>query len=428
MMQVFHVCESGQRQSSFLCPRGTIFNQKHRVCDWWYNVKCEDSTEFYDLNLDLLLLEKGVSPTQATNLNIPPPIDPLASFGQSLSGSLPLDLLGGSDAELDSLILDDLVLSNLLSGNRRMDTGDSDHNSMMLDQLIGATNSPISNRLPSAVAAPVQPQPTRSRKRKRKKRPSKRKSSSGGGGGSLCQIMNICDSIPAPPPSFNRNQFDLMSAPSEFQPSIVPAPKSLRMDEKSAAEIAALYQADDLPRRSHQIEDSIPAASSYSNSLSIPQVSISLPNFEVSESLNYDQNFEGQVDDTNIGIPEEYRMTHFGKDVLTLKNHSNVPVTFINFDDFEERRSKMIPDSPASEQNVEENSTTTEKNFKLKNSNTTTEKDFKLKDYNVDQDARTWSPMRMTGNGKIERTDLSKPLDQSDWIPKLGPDTNIRET
>jgi hypothetical protein len=50
-IKVFHVCESGKRQSSFLCPKGTIFNQKHRVCDWWYNVKCEESPEFYDLNL-----------------------------------------------------------------------------------------------------------------------------------------------------------------------------------------------------------------------------------------------------------------------------------------------------------------------------------------------------------------------------------------
>ena len=273
-----------------------------------------------------------------------------------------------------------------------------------------------------------------------------------------------------------------MSAPSEFSPSIVPAPKSLHMDEKSAAEIAALYNqvasdSDLPPRRSHQIEDSIPAASSYSNSLSIPQVSISLPNFETShskskkfrkkqlifvgqklfwaeiisiptfffisggspsESLEYDQEV---ADNTNIDIPEEYRMTHFGKDVLTLKNHSNVPVTFINFDDFEERRSKMIPDnSPASEQqlqNVEQNSattkyrpltTTTEKSFKLKSNSNNMTTEFKLKNYNVDQDARTWSPMRMTENGKIERTDLSKPLDQSDWIPKLGPDTNIRET
>ena len=54
-LQVFHVCESGKRQSSFLCPKGTIFNQKHRVCDWWYNVKCEESPEFYDLNLVLVI-------------------------------------------------------------------------------------------------------------------------------------------------------------------------------------------------------------------------------------------------------------------------------------------------------------------------------------------------------------------------------------
>ena len=78
---MFHVCESGKRQSSFICPRGTIFNQKHRVCDWWYNVKCEDSTEFYDLNLDLLLLEKSKASSNAqTKLNVPPPIDPLAGL------------------------------------------------------------------------------------------------------------------------------------------------------------------------------------------------------------------------------------------------------------------------------------------------------------------------------------------------------------
>ena len=49
------MCEEGRRQSSFLCPRGTIFNQEHRVCDWWYNVKCEDSSEYFDLNLDIML-------------------------------------------------------------------------------------------------------------------------------------------------------------------------------------------------------------------------------------------------------------------------------------------------------------------------------------------------------------------------------------
>ena len=57
--QVFHVCEEGKRQSSFLCPRGTIFNQEFRVCDWWYNVKCEDSSEYFDLNPDLMLEDQA---------------------------------------------------------------------------------------------------------------------------------------------------------------------------------------------------------------------------------------------------------------------------------------------------------------------------------------------------------------------------------
>ena len=46
-------------------------------------------------------------------------------------------------------------------------------------------------------------------------------------------------------------------------------------------------------------------------------------------------------------IPETYRLTHFGQDVSELSNHSNVPITYIDFEDiFEERRrSKMIADS-----------------------------------------------------------------------------------
>ena len=97
---MFHVCESGKRQSSFICPRGTIFNQKHRVCDWWYNVKCEDSTEFYDLNLDLLLLEKRNNGKNGqTQLNVPPPIDPLAGLlsGGALDDGL-LERLSTNDA------------------------------------------------------------------------------------------------------------------------------------------------------------------------------------------------------------------------------------------------------------------------------------------------------------------------------------------
>jgi hypothetical protein len=101
-LQVFHVCESGRRQSSFLCPKGTIFNQKHRVCDWWYNVKCEDSTEFYDLNLDLLLLEN-----KRPQLSVPSAIDPFGFLGNSLGNSL----LDGLESRASSS-------SSFLSGSR----------------------------------------------------------------------------------------------------------------------------------------------------------------------------------------------------------------------------------------------------------------------------------------------------------------------
>lgn len=40
VFQVFHVCQSTLAKDSFLCPNGTIFNQKVRVCDWWHNVQC----------------------------------------------------------------------------------------------------------------------------------------------------------------------------------------------------------------------------------------------------------------------------------------------------------------------------------------------------------------------------------------------------
>lgn len=57
--QVFHVC--GQRRSvtnlntfySFLCPNGTIFNQQYFVCDWWFNVDCDKTEQFYSLNEEL---------------------------------------------------------------------------------------------------------------------------------------------------------------------------------------------------------------------------------------------------------------------------------------------------------------------------------------------------------------------------------------
>ncbi|MPC30056.1 hypothetical protein E2C01_023310 [Portunus trituberculatus] len=38
--QVFHVCWQ-KRRATFLCPAGTLFNQRLQVCDWSYNVDCD---------------------------------------------------------------------------------------------------------------------------------------------------------------------------------------------------------------------------------------------------------------------------------------------------------------------------------------------------------------------------------------------------
>ncbi|GFS85327.1 chitin-binding type-2 domain-containing protein [Nephila pilipes] len=51
--QVFHICQAGGRQNSFLCPIGTIFNQESFVCDWWFNVNCGETPAHYDRNGNL---------------------------------------------------------------------------------------------------------------------------------------------------------------------------------------------------------------------------------------------------------------------------------------------------------------------------------------------------------------------------------------
>ncbi|XP_058795208.1 uncharacterized protein LOC131666500 [Phymastichus coffea] len=48
--QVWHYCDLNGGKSSFLCPNGTIFNQVALTCDWWFNVKCESTTQLYVLN------------------------------------------------------------------------------------------------------------------------------------------------------------------------------------------------------------------------------------------------------------------------------------------------------------------------------------------------------------------------------------------
>jgi hypothetical protein len=53
------VCHDG-RKFSFLCPNGTIFDQKVFVCNWYFNVDCAASKDFYDLNAQI-----GVVPDKA---------------------------------------------------------------------------------------------------------------------------------------------------------------------------------------------------------------------------------------------------------------------------------------------------------------------------------------------------------------------------
>uniref|UniRef100_A0A182NK95 Chitin-binding type-2 domain-containing protein n=1 Tax=Anopheles dirus TaxID=7168 RepID=A0A182NK95_9DIPT len=54
--QVFRVCantDSTGRGFAFLCPNGTLFNQRHLVCDWYMNVRCAESENFYHVNEDI---------------------------------------------------------------------------------------------------------------------------------------------------------------------------------------------------------------------------------------------------------------------------------------------------------------------------------------------------------------------------------------
>lgn len=50
--QVFRVCTVGSTYGfqSFLCPNGTLFNQAVFVCDWWMNVDCQNSQQFFNNN------------------------------------------------------------------------------------------------------------------------------------------------------------------------------------------------------------------------------------------------------------------------------------------------------------------------------------------------------------------------------------------
>ena len=55
MFSAFHICAGEEELQifSFLCPNGTLFNQQYFVCDWWFNVDCDNTQQFYSLNDEL---------------------------------------------------------------------------------------------------------------------------------------------------------------------------------------------------------------------------------------------------------------------------------------------------------------------------------------------------------------------------------------
>ncbi|KAK4328819.1 hypothetical protein Pmani_000793 [Petrolisthes manimaculis] len=60
--QVWHWCVPGGPLYSFLCPNQTLFNQVLRVCDWWFNVECSTSPDYYNINDDLYKIPDDDAP------------------------------------------------------------------------------------------------------------------------------------------------------------------------------------------------------------------------------------------------------------------------------------------------------------------------------------------------------------------------------
>merc|ERR1712088_1081520 len=64
--QAFHICandgNSGLSKFSFLCPNGTLFQQQYFVCDWWFNVDCSTTQDFWSLNDEIAAERQANSP------------------------------------------------------------------------------------------------------------------------------------------------------------------------------------------------------------------------------------------------------------------------------------------------------------------------------------------------------------------------------
>ncbi|XP_008214451.1 homeobox protein 2-like [Nasonia vitripennis] len=81
--QVFHVCSTNGAKSSFLCPSGSVFNQRHFVCDWWYDFICEQAPKLYALNRGLD--DRLETPSSTPSLPIDSSFNSIAGPGGDLS-------------------------------------------------------------------------------------------------------------------------------------------------------------------------------------------------------------------------------------------------------------------------------------------------------------------------------------------------------
>ena len=48
--QVFHMCQLNGRSNAFFCPGGTLFDQRHLVCNWASRVDCAAAPSLYSVN------------------------------------------------------------------------------------------------------------------------------------------------------------------------------------------------------------------------------------------------------------------------------------------------------------------------------------------------------------------------------------------
>ena len=54
--QAWHYCSQEGLVQTWLCPNGTIYSQEQRVCQWYYDVDCQATSQFHEINRDLYII------------------------------------------------------------------------------------------------------------------------------------------------------------------------------------------------------------------------------------------------------------------------------------------------------------------------------------------------------------------------------------